>query len=75
MTSQPKVPRVLKELARANPGVELIRGTRHWKITKDGRMVGIYPLSRSRPGRVFREHQVAIAPRRGTPGLGDKDHE
>lgn len=45
VSNQPKVPRVLRELTRANPGVSLIRGTRHWKITKDGCLVGIYPMS------------------------------
>jgi len=43
-------PRILKLLEDRNPGIKAVKGSRHWKICKNGRLLGIYPYAPRREG-------------------------
>ena len=49
-SSYDKMPRVLRRLLKLNPDLEVRKGTRHWKITRQGALLGIYPYRPSQEG-------------------------
>lgn len=52
MSAKRKLPRCLRELAQENGALDVVfvPGASHWKITVNGKFVGIYPLAPAKEG-------------------------